>query len=138
MPYVYSTCTCDGTYVEYEPDPEKNKGFSKAIRQVTIKGGHGVNTRHLHTPKGIVTQVTDDELEFLLRNASFQRHMAAGHITVDKDAVDPAKKAAEMAEGDNSAPLTPKDFKNFGEGEGSTAEARIIKGNYVKRKAERE
>ena len=80
---------------------------------------------HLTTPKGAVTEVTDEELEFLLKNKSFQRHMKAGFISYDNTKVEPEKKAADMAEGDNSIPLTPKDFE---ESENSSAEARIYKG----------
>jgi hypothetical protein len=116
MPYVYSTSTCAGTYVEYQKTPpiSENKsspGYNRAVRKVTINGGHGVATKHLFTPKGVVTQVSDDDLEFLLKNSSFQRHVAAGFLTYDKKKVEPEKKSASMAEKDGSAPLTPKDFE---------------------------
>lgn len=129
MPYVYSTATCAGTYIEYQPDTIKGHGHSIALRKVVINGGNGVATRHLTTPKGAVTEVTDGELEFLLKNKSFQRHMKAGFISYDNTKVEPEKKAADMAEGDNSIPLTPKDFE---EGENSSAEARIYKGKSKK------
>ena len=125
MPFVYSTTTCDGTYVEYRPDPDKGRGHSEAIRKVTIKGGHGVATKHLITPKGVVTEVTADEMEWLLKDASFQRHIKAGHITYDNTRIEPEKRAADMAEGDGAAPLTPKDFT---ESETSTKESRVYKG----------
>jgi hypothetical protein len=125
MPYVYSTATGASTYIEYAPDNDKNKGHAVIVRKVTIKGGHGVATKNLITPKGVMTKVTDEELEFLLKDANFQRHMKAGFMNYDKSKVDPEKKATNMAKGDNSAPLTPDDFK---EGEHSSAESRIYTG----------
>lgn len=125
MPFVYSTTTCDGTYIEYKPDLNKNQGFSEAIRKVTIKGGHGVATRHLVTPKGVVTEVTQDDLDFLLKNASFQKHMEAGFISYDNSRVEPEKRAADMAQADGSAPLTPADFVESDDGSKSS---RIYKG----------
>lgn len=125
MPFVYSTATNSGTYVQYAPDTDNSKGHSVPLRKVTIQGGHGVATKNLITPKGVATQVTDDELEFLLNDANFQRHVKAGFMTYDKKKVDPEKRAANMAKGDNSAPLTPADFK---EGEHSSLESRIYTG----------
>jgi hypothetical protein len=130
MPYVYSTATCSGTYVEYQKTPpiSENKsspGYNKAIRKIVINGGHGVATKHLFTPKGVVTQVSDDDLEFLLKNASFQRHVAAGFLTYDKKKVDPEKKIVNMAAEDGSAPLTPKDFEK---GENGDETTKVFKG----------
>lgn len=125
MPYVYSTATCDGSYVEYKPDSSRGHGHSEIIKKVTIKGGHGVATKNFVTPKGVMTKVTDEELEFLLKNKSFQRHVKAGFMAYDKSKVDPEKKAIDMAPGDNSRPLTPKDFEKS---ENSTVENRLYKG----------
>ena len=117
MPYIYSTATCSGTYCQYPP-PNTTSGHNTAIRRVTIKGGHGLASPirgHIHglihTPQGVVTQVTQDELDFLMSNRSFLRHMKAGFITVDDRKVDPEKKAASMAQKDGSAPKTPADFE---------------------------
>jgi hypothetical protein len=110
MPYVYSTATCPCAYVEYEPSPA-TANHAKVLKRVSINGGHGVATKNLITPKGVVTQVSDADLDFLLQNKAFQRHIARGFITYDKKKIDPEKRAAEMAKGDGSAPLTPNDFK---------------------------
>lgn len=130
MHYVYSTGTCSGTYVEYQKTPpiSENKsspGYNRAIRKVTINGGHGVATKHLFTPKGVVTQVSDDDMEFLLKNTSFQRHVEAGFITYDKKKVDPEKKIQNMAQEDGSAPLTPKYFEKGENGDDTT---KVFKG----------
>jgi hypothetical protein len=116
MPYVYSTATCSGTYVEYQKSPpiSENKsspGHNKILRKVVINGGHGVATKSLHTPLGVVTQVSNEDLDFLLKNQSFQRHVAAGFLSYDKKKVEPEKKIQNMAQKDGSSPLTPKDFE---------------------------
>lgn len=130
MPYVYSTATCSGTYVKYQDVPansdnKSSPGHNKVVKSVTIQGGNGVATRHLITPKGMVTKVSDEDLAFLMQNRSFQRHMDAGFITVDKKKVDPAIKAKDMTEKDGSAPLTPKDFEK---GEQSDENTKVYKG----------
>jgi len=79
-----------------------------------------VATKHLFTPKGVVTQVSDDDLEFLLQNKSFQRHMKAGFLTYDKKKIEPERKSANMAQKDGSAPMTPKDFEPGDLGDEST------------------
>lgn len=126
MPYVFSTATNATSYIQYKPDTDKTSGFSEVLRKVTIKGGHGVATKNLITPKGVATKVTEDELEFLLENEAFQRHMRAGFVSYDKNKADPEKKAANMAKRDGCAPLTPDDFK---ESEYSSPDARIYMGN---------
>jgi len=125
MPYVYSTATNHIAYVEYETDNDKNSGFAKVAKKVIVTGGHGLATKQLVTPKGVATKVSDDDLEFLLKNKSFQRHVKAGYMTYDKNKSDPEKKAASMAQADGCSPLTPNDFKP---GQYSTQEARIYMG----------
>ena len=133
MPFVYSTCANSGTYCEYEPSTadNKNRGHHVARKKVTIRGGHGVAQQQkgagfggIYTPMGVATEVSDEDLEFLLQNKSFQRHVASGHITYDKKKIEPEKKVQNMAEKDGSAPLTPKDFT---EGEYSSDQAKIYK-----------
>src|SRR5579859_1519785 len=114
MPYVYSTATCSTNYCEYAPTDDKNKGHAVIRKKVLIQGGHGIASQfhnggmgHIHTPKGVATEVSEEDLEFLLQDKNFIRHMEAGFITVDKKKVDPAKRAENMKQKDGSAPLTP-------------------------------
>ena len=50
MPYVYSTTSCSGTFVDYGP-PNKHAGHAIAIHKVTIKGGHGVTSSRKETDR---------------------------------------------------------------------------------------
>lgn len=130
MPYIYSTATCSGTYVEYEKshtiqDNKSTQGHNKIIRRVTINGGHGVANKILYTPMGVATKVTDQDFEFLIGNKSFQRHVAAGFLTYDKKKVEPEIKVKDMCQKDGSSPLTPKDFEN---GENGDETTKVFKG----------
>lgn len=131
MNYVYSTATCAIAYVKYQPpiDSENanraSSGYNKVLKRVVINGGHGVNTKHLFTPSGVVTQVSDEDMEFLLQDENFKRHVKAGYMSYDKKKVDPAKKAANMADKDGSSPLTPKDFEKS---ENEDGDLRVYRG----------
>jgi len=131
MPYVYSTATCPIAYVKYaEPTPsERNdrssSGYNRVIKEVVINGGHGLADKHLFTPNGVATKVSDEDMEFLLQDQNFQQHHKDGFISYDKKNVDPAKKASNMAKKDGAAPLTPDDFKA---GENDWEDCRIYRG----------
>jgi hypothetical protein len=131
MQYVYSTATCSTVYAQYEPpisgkdNDGSSDGFNKIVKKVTIQGGNGVATKHLFTPFGVMTPVSDDEMEFLLKDKNFQRHVKNGFISYDKKKVDPEKKAKNMKDKDGSFPLTPKDFEK---GQNDSDDLRIYKG----------
>jgi hypothetical protein len=119
MAYVYCTASNSTTYCDYgvQTEADKNRGYNIARKKIHINGGHNVarpvrggGLGAIHTPRGVVTEVSDEDLEILLQNKSFQRHMEAGFITIDKKKVDPEKRAADMAPADGSAPITPADF----------------------------
>lgn len=124
MPFIYSTLTCSNSFVVYAPKNDP-KALSRIVKRIEIHGGHGMkNPKALDTPMGVVTRVSDEDLELLQKLSSFQRQVAAGYIVVDNKKTDPAKKAVDMNPKDNSAPLTPKDFEPAKD---STEEAPIFK-----------
>ena len=98
MAYVYSTLTNDQIYTLWRPSKEEGKP-NVAIKKVQIKGGHGRMGKNLVTPLGVVTEVTDEELDALQKCTAFVDHVKAGFIKVEK------KK-------DASAQKTPLDFAN--------------------------
>ena len=129
MHYVYSTITCDTSYPEYVDNTNKDLGVIKKRPDgkpmtVIINGGHGVANKHMFTPRGVVTRVSDEDMEYLKANVNFKRHVAAGFITFEKKEVDVEKRAESMNDKDGSAPLTPKDFQ---EGENSTKDTKVYK-----------
>lgn len=129
MPYVYSTATCSTAYVKYKPQSVSgdrgSTGHNQIVKKVVVNGGHGISNKFMITPIGVVTKVSDEDLDFLLQDDSFQRHMKAGFVSYDKKRIEPEKKAENMALKDGSSPLTPKDFE---EGQNDGEDLRVYKG----------
>lgn len=117
MPFIASTMSANVDYVDYYPS---DSGAHTRKRTVTIKGGAGVASRPhalatgMLTPPGHVTEVTDEELDFLMNNHTFKQQMNAGFLQVLKRDVAPEKATKDMKTTDPSAPLTEKDFKEGG------------------------
>lgn len=115
MPHVISTGSSDVNYTEFRKTVENKDIRQTVVRQVLVKGGQGVMRRkELFTPyNGVVTEITDEEAEFLLRNEAFKRHMERGFVRIvnyhpdDKRA---SKELQTMEKEDDSAQLTPGDF----------------------------
>lgn len=118
MPYVYSTATCDAKYCAYAKTPAGASGPRRIEKSVYIKGGHGVasafknsNFGMVHTPYGVATCVSDEDLDFLLNNQGFKSAVEKGFMTYDKATKpDPEKKAKNLKSKDGAAPMTPKDL----------------------------
>jgi hypothetical protein len=90
MKYVYSTLN-----------------LSLRFGDIVINGGAGVaNKRTLITPLGVVTQVTDEQLEQLKREPAFQGHMKDGFITIDSVCLDADKMAKNMAKDEGASQET--------------------------------
>lgn len=105
--FIFSTLTSDQIYAMWSPPPAG--GVARIERQVKIKGGANVASKLLVTPVGVRTQVTEEELDLLEKNHTFNRHVAGGFIQVRKDKVDPeVAVAADMEQRDKSAPYTPE------------------------------
>lgn len=111
MPYVYSTATNSIVYEERAQmkDPSAIRPIQ---RQVTIKGGTGLANKHLITPEGVVTHVSDEDADFLEKHEAFNRHRDKGFMILRRDKVRAEKVAAEMNPRDDSRPRTPDDYKD--------------------------
>jgi hypothetical protein len=110
MQYVYSTLTCDNDYAEWA----KNGDQQSILRTVRVNGGHGLMNKHMITPLGVVTEVSDEDLEFLQRNSAFRLHVENGFITVDEKKAEPEKVAANMKRRDKSSQIVPSDYEKGG------------------------
>jgi len=116
MPFVYSKLACDNCYpVKVDKDQVK-----KAIKEgklipktpgVTIKGGAGVMQKNLQTPHGVVTEVSDSELELLKKNTSFQKHMKNGYLKIEDKMRDMDKVISDMEGRDGGDQLVDEDFE---------------------------
>lgn len=104
--YVYSTASNDTLYSDQVKNPG---GIAKITRSVRIKGGANViNGRSLHTPRGVATKVSDDDMQFLLENKAFLRHKKAGYVTHTQIKADADEVAAKLTTKDGSAQETPE------------------------------
>ncbi len=106
--YVYSTLANDQNYHVFKT--ENFKGVHKIIRSIYIKGKAGIANKHLFTPLGAVTNVSDEDLALLEKDEVFQTHKKNGYIVVRSDKVDPEVAVADnMNARDISAPVVPED-----------------------------
>jgi len=107
--YVFSTLTTDVVYTGWV---KGNSDLPVLEKQVLIKGGSNVADKRLFTPLGIMTEVSEEELEVLENDQVFQLHKQNGFIKVEKKKADPERVAGDMKTKDQSAPLTPNDFED--------------------------
>jgi hypothetical protein len=120
--YVYSTLTCDNHFTIYANN--SNRDLPVIERSILIKGGHNVATKHLYTPKGVMTEVSDEDMAVLQEDYHFKEQMKHGFITIERKKVEPEKVAKDMTDRDGSSPKTPEDYEK---GENSTASTPVYK-----------
>jgi hypothetical protein len=94
----------------------KGGGDVPTIAQsVTINGGSNVVDKFIRTPRGVMTEITEDQLAIIEQDGVFQIHKAKGFITVDANLHDVEKVVSGgMESADSSAQLTPNDFGDNG------------------------
>lgn len=93
--YVYSTLSSDQDY-----------GTKAGV--VRIKGGANVSNKNLVTPRGVVTEVTEAQLDALQHHAVFQAHATNGFITVSLSERKVDQMVRDMEQRDGSAQETPE------------------------------
>lgn len=123
MPFVFSTSTGPLDFVEYDI-PANPRQVAKVIRRVSIKGGANLPKKSLEVPAAVVTEVSNEDLAFLMNNEHFQRAIKRGFIRVESHDFKPEVVANDMTPKDGRAPKTPDDFIT---GEQDGADLRAIK-----------
>lgn len=108
--YVYSTLSCDNVYARYSKPTDKN-ALPMIEKRVLIKGGNAVIRKDFVTPYGVMTEVTDAEMEILEKDYCFNEHRKNGFIKVEKKEAPTKKVVKDMKEKDNSAQKVPSDFQ---------------------------
>jgi hypothetical protein len=109
MNYVFSTLSTPMYYTKHE---NGTSGEPVEICRIFINGGANIaDRRTLITPRGVVTEVSDQDLEVLKANKVFQMHMLNKFITIERHKEDANKVAKDMEPEDKSAPLTPAKVK---------------------------
>lgn len=116
--YVYSTLSSHQIYTNYQPVEEGNRDpFPKKVHSVTIKGQAGLakgRAPEIITPRGVRTEITDDDYEALKQNPIFKIHFDNKHVSVEQIKANANKVADNELEPDVSRPRVPEDFKKGG------------------------
>lgn len=107
MPYIFSTLTNSLNVCAYEAP---QGGTPRRVRSVLVNGGANVADKHLITPQGVVTEVSDEDLAFLKQNKMFNRMVERGFVKIEAKEAKVEKVVADMTSRDESAPLVPDDF----------------------------
>lgn len=107
--YVYSTLGAPMAYTAYIKNDVRELPIEESV--IHIKGGAGVmDAKNIQTPRGVVTEINDDELKALRENEVFKMHEAGGYIIVEAKNAPVEKVVKNMNEKDKSKPLTPDNF----------------------------
>lgn len=120
--YVYSTLSTDVNYTNHVAG---GADMPQALPAVHIKGGAGVANDRLVTPRGVATEITEEQAEYLRANPVFVLHEKNGFVEISAADTDADKVAAGMNRADPSAPMTGADVpaETTVEGEGVTETA---------------
>lgn len=104
--YIYSTLTADQLYTNYQ---SSTNGVPLATAKILIRGGANLMSKALVTPRGVVTEVTAEELAELKRNPMFDLHMKNGFIQISEAKMDVEAAVSDMVGRDQSAPIVEQD-----------------------------
>ena len=104
--YIHSTASQPMIYPIYAGEDGQNRATK--IKDILIKGKANVmDPQTLSTPTGVVTEVSDADLELLKRSSAFQRHVARGFMRVMNEH---ELNTKDMQPKDNSAQLMDQDY----------------------------
>ena len=108
MGFITSKMAASVTYAFYTKGANK---INIVTDEITVNGGADViNKRSLETPSGVVTELTDEQIDKLKTHPVFKMHLANGAVAIlgsEKE----AKKADEDLNKDKSSQLTPEDYE---------------------------
>ncbi len=111
MFYVYSTLSADTSFPVYI----KTHDLPLIEKHIIIKGGTGVKVKdQLVTPKGVVTEVSDEDMAQLKKMFAFNKQVEDGFIVVEEKKVAVEKVVKNMTEKDGGAQKTEEDFVKEG------------------------
>lgn len=118
--YVVSKASQD---IEYAGWKQGRNGQNVKEFSIIIKGGANVvDKKTMEASKGNYTEVDKEQLDFLLSNTAFKRHVDRGWMFVEKTrggaeklAETELKEADGSVKKDGSAQLTAEDFEKAGQ-----------------------
>jgi len=102
--YIHSTASQPMVYPIYAGGTDR----PVKVKEILIKGkANVIDPRTLTTPTGVVTEVSDADLELLKKSSAFQRHVARGFMRVMTDS---ELNTGDMQKRDNSAQLVDAEY----------------------------
>lgn len=104
--FIFCTLASDVAYTNHA---QGGGDMPIELPPVVIKGGAGVANDRIVTPRGVATEVTEEQVEYLRQNEIFKLHEKNGFVMVSESYADPDTVAADMTGRDNSAPVVPQD-----------------------------
>lgn len=111
MTYIVSH---ESAGVEF-PKWVRTKTGVDAQGSVFINGGAGViNKKTMETPKGVITEVSEEDLKFLKTQTLFNEKVANGSLEI-VESEKKAKESSKKGKKDKGAQLTAKDFEEAGQ-----------------------
>ncbi|MDR2093021.1 MAG: hypothetical protein LBP58_06880 [Azoarcus sp.] len=119
MPYVYSTLTAPQEYAGWGKGNNDIPRIRKAVR---INGGANLATKQLITPRGAVTEVSEEDAEFLRQHPVFKIHAKNGFVLIENRNQYEERTLASLEQRDPSSPDTPDDIEKVEvrDGQGGT------------------
>jgi len=116
--WIFSTLTASQNYTTYA---QGGADLPLTDRQILIRGGANLADKHIITPRGVATEVTEEQYAVLQTIDAFQQHLKGGFLSVSKTKPEEEVAAADLNSRDDSAPLTPQDYVP-GDGQAAPAE----------------
>ena len=108
MGFITSKMAAGVTYAFYTLGANK---INSITDEITVNGGADViNKRSLMTPSGVVTELTDEQIDKLKTHPLFQEHLKNGAVAIVNTEKD-AKKAEKDLEEDKSSQIKPEDYE---------------------------
>lgn len=84
--------------------------FGINFNGVIINGGAGVANKHLWTPQGVVTNLTDEEYDQVKAYPPFLDYIKSGHFVVSSTENDPNKVAKDMNKDNSAAQMSTEEL----------------------------
>lgn len=105
--FITSTMSAAVNFRVYSKLPDS--WCSSTLKDIIINGGANVaDKRLLVTPRGVVTEISDEDYELIKDNYQFKKFVENGYLTVTKTNRENSKN---MNGNDNSAPYTLKSLR---------------------------
>lgn len=109
MQYVASTLSASVEYAGYVQD---GNDLPQLEHRVLVKGGANIANKYFVTPRGVITEVNDEDAKFLEQHELFRLHKKNGYVEIlESKPSDPDDVAANMETRDESSPLVDQDYE---------------------------